>query len=258
MFRMWFLTFTGEPRDPHVYDHAQEAPPLMTGPLVILAVLSVAAAWPAPVGEHAAPLWDAEASWLEHQIHHAQPQAVIADFGVAPEYGEVWAGPLRDKESTVRYWAIHHAHRVGVIVLAVALIGLVFALLIYYYRKLDPSDAKEEFPRLHAFLLHKWYFDEIYSAVVVRPALVVAHWLKVFDLYVIDGAIHAIAGASVWVSKWDGIFDRNIIDGLVNLVGNTTYAVGAGFRRIQTGFLRSYVLFLVLAAVSIFVVLAAM
>ncbi len=225
----------------------------MTGPLVILAVLSVCVAWPAPVGAHAAPLWDAEASWLEHQIHHAQPQAVIADFGVAPEFGEVWAGPLRDKESTVRYWAIHHAHLVGAIVLAVALIGLVFALLIYYYRKLDPSDAKEEFPRLHAFLAHKWYFDEIYSAVVVRPALVLAHWLKVFDLYVIDGAIHGIARFAVWVSKWDGIFDRNIVDGLVNVVGNTTYAVGAGFRRAQTGVLRRYVLFLVLAAIGIFV-----
>jgi NADH-quinone oxidoreductase subunit L len=258
MFRMWFMTFTGEPRDHHVYDHAAEAPPLMTVPLVILAVLSVGAAWPAPVGKHAAPLWDAEASWLEHQIHHAQPQAVVADFGVAPEYGEVWAGPLRDKESTVRYWAIHHAHLVGAIVLAVALIGLVFALLIYYYRKLDPADAKEEFPRIHAFLLHKWYFDEIYSVVVVRPALVVAHLFRWFDLTVIDGIIHGVARLGVWVSKWDGIFDRNIVDGLVNVVGNTTYAVGAGFRRIQTGFLRSYVLFLVLAAVGIFVWLAAM
>ena len=62
----------------------------------------------------------------------------------------------------------------------------------------------------------------------------------------------------MWVSKWDGIFDRNVVDGLVNVVGNTTYAVGAGLRRLQTGYLRSYVLFLVLAAVGIFVALAAM
>jgi NADH-quinone oxidoreductase subunit L len=94
--------------------------------------------------------------------------------------------------------------------------------------------------------------------VLVRPSLVVAHWLKEFDLHVIDGLIHAIAGAAVWVAKWDGIFDRNIIDGLVNVVGNTTYAVGSGMRRFQTGFLRSYVLFLVLAAVGIFVWFAAL
>ncbi len=55
--------------------------------------------------------------------------------------------------------------------------------------------------------------------ILVRPTLVIAHWLKAFDLHVIDGLIHGIAGAAVWVSKWDGIFDRNIIDGLVNVRG---------------------------------------
>ena len=87
----------------------------------------------------------------------------------------------------------------------------------------------------------------------MRPALVVAHVLKWIDLYVIDGIIHGVAWLALRVSKWDGIFDRNIIDGLVNVVGNTTYAVGAGLRRVQTGFLRSYVLFLVLAAIGVFV-----
>ena len=41
---------------------------------------------------------------------------------------------------------------------------------------------KEQFPAVHAFLTHKWYFDELYSAIVVRPALVVAHWFRWFDL----------------------------------------------------------------------------
>ena len=53
MFRMWFMTFTGKPRDKHVYEHAHETPWIMTTPLIALAVLSVCVAW-------GWPLWDAE------------------------------------------------------------------------------------------------------------------------------------------------------------------------------------------------------
>src|SRR3954453_18848398 len=49
MFRMWFMTFTGKPRDHHVYDHARESPPLMTVPLMVLAFFSVTVAWGWPI-----------------------------------------------------------------------------------------------------------------------------------------------------------------------------------------------------------------
>ena len=45
MFRMWFMTFVGQPRDQHAYDHAHESPPVMYLPLVVLAVLAVSVAW---------------------------------------------------------------------------------------------------------------------------------------------------------------------------------------------------------------------
>src|SRR5262249_48989404 len=45
MFRMWFMTFVGQPRDHHAYEHAHESPPVMTLPLVVLAVLAVSVAW---------------------------------------------------------------------------------------------------------------------------------------------------------------------------------------------------------------------
>ena len=258
MFRMWLMTFTGKPRDEHVYKHAHESPQLMTVPLVALAFFSVFVAWPAPLGEHGRAPWNAEESWLEHQIHHSQPIAVQADFGPMPELGETWEGPPKPYETTERYWAHHFHHFSGNLALLVVAIGIVFAFLIYYYRVLDPAEAKEQFPRVHGFLANKWYFDELYSAVLVRPSLVVAHWLKAFDLRVLDGILHGVARLTVWVSKWDGIFDRNIVDGLVNVLGNTTYAIAGSFRHMQTGFLRSYVLFLVLAAVGIFVALAAL
>src|SRR4029078_5188476 len=45
MFRMWFMTFAGTPRDEHAYDHAHESPPIMHIPLVILSILAVSVAW---------------------------------------------------------------------------------------------------------------------------------------------------------------------------------------------------------------------
>jgi NADH-quinone oxidoreductase subunit L len=45
MFRMWFMTFVGEPRDPERYSHAHESPPVMVLPLVVLAVLATSVAW---------------------------------------------------------------------------------------------------------------------------------------------------------------------------------------------------------------------
>jgi NADH-quinone oxidoreductase subunit L len=45
MFRMWFMTFVGQPRDHHAYDHAHESPPVMYMPLVVLSLLAVSVAW---------------------------------------------------------------------------------------------------------------------------------------------------------------------------------------------------------------------
>jgi NADH-quinone oxidoreductase subunit L len=90
----------------------------------------------------------------------------------------------------------------------------------------------------------------------VRPALVVAHWCRRFDLAVIDGLIHALAYSTVWTSNRSGDIDRGIVDGLVNLVGNVTYGVGSWLRNVQTGSLRNYVLFLVLGAAGVFALLS--
>jgi NADH-quinone oxidoreductase subunit L len=253
MSRMWLMTFTGQPRDEHVYEHAHESPWTMTAPLIVLAVCSVCVAW-------GWPIYDAEASWLEGNVHHAQHHAVLADFGnigftESEAHGEYWVVAKRAEENE-RLYAHHNHHLAGNLALGLVTIGIVFAGLIYWKRVLDPAEAKEQFPRLHAFLMDKWRFDWLYSVMLVRPALVVGHWCKAFDLGVIDGIIHAVARGTVLLSKWNGIFDNGVIDGLANLIGNVIYDVGAGLRRVQTGFLRSYVLFLVLAAVGIFIVLS--
>src|SRR5258705_6107926 len=51
MFRMWFMTFTGKPRDEHVHEHARESPWIMTVPLIALAAFSGCVAWPNPLAD---------------------------------------------------------------------------------------------------------------------------------------------------------------------------------------------------------------
>ncbi len=45
MFRMWYMTFVGEPRDKHRYDHAHESPKVMVYPLIVLSFFAIAVAW---------------------------------------------------------------------------------------------------------------------------------------------------------------------------------------------------------------------
>jgi NADH-quinone oxidoreductase subunit L len=233
MFRLWFLTFTGQPRDAQVHQVAQESSAVMTIPLVLLAICSIGVAW-------GWPLWDTETSWLTEQLHHAQPACVAADFAAVA--------------------AAAHAGHVLVLVLALGLvlIGLLFAAQLYYYRTMDPGQAAQQFPAVHALLVHKWYFDEVYRFLLVRPVLILGRRLQAFDLVVIDGLINGLARLVVNIARWDGLFDRYLIDGLVNRTGAVVSAIGGWLRRWETGSLRNYILFLVLAAVGIYLMLSSL
>jgi NADH-quinone oxidoreductase subunit L len=230
MFRMWYMTFTGEPRDHHVHEHARESPPLMTVPLMLLAIASVVVAW-------GYDPTDAEGSLLEQHIHHAQHVSVNVEM------------PGESKAAKEMH------NLVGALALGVVLVSIAFASLVYRSKVLDPADAVAQFPGVHRFLEKKWYFDELYSAVAVRPALVVAQWCKNADLLGIDSVLHGSVKSTVAVSRWHGWFDTGVIDGLANLTARIFYASGSWLRNVQTGFLRSYVLFLALGAICLFFLL---
>ncbi len=260
MFRMWFMTFTGKPRDHHVHEHAHESPWTMTVPLAVLAVLAVVVSW----GNHP---WLATESHLEATIHHSQPAAVLAEFGhVRAEeaaeggheaHGESWPEVASRPEAQSERQRAHQLHeQAGLMALGISLLGFVFAYVVYYRRALDPAESMEQFRPVYDLLANKWYFDAVYSVLVVRPALIVAWAFRFFDLKVIDGVIHAVAAVAAWTARLGGRFDNIFIDGLVNVLGNVTYGLGSSLRNLQTGYLRSYVLFLVLAAVAIFALLS--
>jgi NADH-quinone oxidoreductase subunit L len=250
MFRLWYMTFTGRPRDMHVYENAHESPWIMTVPLITLAFFSVVVAW-------GNPPWDPEQSWLEHQIHHSQPYAVVVDFGGVPVL-DMWRGgrPFHEAERMARALAHENHGLAGGLAMGLVIAAFLFATLVYYYRVLEPSEVPLQFPAVYRFLHYKWYFDEAYSALLVRPALRVAGWCRWFDTHVIDGVIDWLGRFTIVVSRESGNTDHYVVDGIANLIARVCQAIGNGLRGVQTGYIRSYVLFLVLAAVGIWAILS--
>jgi NADH:ubiquinone oxidoreductase subunit 5 (subunit L)/multisubunit Na+/H+ antiporter MnhA subunit len=223
--------------------------------LILLAACSWFIAWgPNPL--------DVQESKLEHILHSARPEALTHEPGenltkavYQAEPTELQGNYFRD-ESWLHRSGMGPHDLAGILALLSALIGVILAVVVYYLGYLDPAETREQFARVHRFLWHKWYFDEFYSAFLVRPSLVVAMWARWFDATVIDGILNFLGRFTVLLSRWDGKFDLGIVDGLVNLTAQVIYAVAAWLRHVQTGFIRSYVLFLALAAVGIFAVLS--
>jgi len=236
MFRLWFYTFTGKPRDHHVYDHCHESPRVMWVPLVVLALF---AAFVALNGEDGR---------LFRMITFSEPIG-LAD-GV--DVGAVAQVALPS------HGLIHEFHGIaGAVALLAAVLGTVTAFLLYCRPVVNPDSIRRQFPGLYGFLVEKWQFDNFYDAAFVRPAHVVARWCTVCDQKVFDGILHFAARATVWVSAWDRRFDEGIVDGLVNLVGNMTRSVGYSLSVFQTGRMRQYVMFIAVSVVTLFALLFA-
>jgi NADH-quinone oxidoreductase subunit L len=176
-WRLIFMTFFGEARgDHHAHDHAHESPQSMMIPLAVLAAGSVLAGM----------LW----------------------YGAFFEEYAEWFGPSlffgAENET------IHHAHEAPAIVKTAPFIamlaGLAVAYLFYIVNPRLPVWWARHQPVLYRFLLNKWYFDEIYEVIFVRPA----KWLGTFlwqkgDGGAIDGLINGIAMSAVpWVTRLAG------------------------------------------------------
>ncbi|MBY0514078.1 MAG: NADH-quinone oxidoreductase subunit L, partial [Gemmataceae bacterium] len=222
MFRLWFLAFTGAPRDAHVAEHAHESPRLMTVPLVILAVFSVGVAW-------GLPLWDANASQLGKLLHAAEPAAVEVGFAHSIHKGH------------------EHHTLAGLLALAAAAAGVGLAVVMYWKPRINPAAVRAKVGAVYTFLLNKWYFDEAYNAAIVRPTVELAFATAAADKRPTDGPRG--------VPEPRGI-DLLTLDGWLNAVGQVTGAAGRSLRSAQTGRLRGYVAVLALTAVALLGMLA--
>jgi NADH-quinone oxidoreductase subunit L len=210
MFRLIFLTFYGTTRDQHSYDHAHESPRTMTTPLIILGVLSVVAGWVA-------------IPWL-------------------PE----------GYSSFVFFHEPHHAvAHISIMLIStlVAASGIGLAYLFYFKRSISAEAVAAKFKPLYTTLYNKWYFDEIYDRVIIRPILSLTSLLWKFDGGVIDWIVNFFARFTLWVSDVKQWFDVHIVDGTVNGLGYTIWSVGTLIRQFQTGRVQFYGFFILFGIV---------
>ena len=235
MFRLWFMTFYGKPRDQHVYDHCHENPSIMTIPLVALAILAAGCAW---YGEEG-PLYGLiEASEIVPAVDR------VTSVGPAHVILPSHQGHHSD---------VHRVHSTaGVLALIAAVLGMGLAFLMYGQKAIDPDDIRRQFSPIYDFLLDKWRFDSLYDVMFVQPVHIVSAWCVNFDRCVLDPILHSAARLTVLVSSWDRKFDETMVDGLVNLVGTVTFSIGTSLKAVQTGRLRQYVMWIGVGVIVLF------
>jgi NADH-quinone oxidoreductase subunit L len=165
-WRLLFMTFHGQSRaDHHVLEHAHESPWAMLGPLVVLATGAVFAGY-------ALDSWFIGADW-QHFWN-----------------GAIFNGPQNQ--------VIEHLEDnptwVGLLPLVMGVAGIALAFWMYIVNPLAPVRLAQSFGGIYRFLLNKWYFDELYNAIFVRPAIRLSRlFWQVGDATLIDGVPNGLA-----------------------------------------------------------------
>ncbi|WP_278920959.1 NADH-quinone oxidoreductase subunit L [Pseudophaeobacter profundi] len=210
-WRLMFLTFFGKPRgDKHTHDHAHESPMTMLIPLGVLALGAVFSGmiWYGSFFGHADKVGKfygipvAEASAAAHG-EAAESHGESDAHGAEAEAGEhhyVFTG--QPGEGALYFAADNHvlddAHAapkwVKVSPFIAMSLGLVLAVWFYIVNPSLPGRLAETHQPLYLFLKNKWYFDELYDAIFVKPALAIGRFFwKRGDGNAIDGFLNGVA-----------------------------------------------------------------
>jgi NADH-quinone oxidoreductase subunit L len=211
------LTFLGKPRSAAA-EHAHESTWTMTLPLIVLAFFSVTVGW----------------------------TGIKRDFpllgGMIPPWIEEFLGSMAHGEG----------HAAGFVLeplgtsLVVALGGLGLGWLVYRRITLESGDPLVRWlGPVHTLLRRKYYFDELYEVVFVRPSYwfadKVAYWF--IDRKVIDGVLHAVARSVLAIGAFlRKYIDLAVVNGFGDLVGESTKRFGRWFRVVQTGRVQVYLI----------------
>ncbi|GMU96280.1 MAG: NADH-quinone oxidoreductase subunit L [Ignavibacterium album] len=245
MFRLIIITFHGEPKDHHKFEHAHESPFVMVMPLVVLATLSVFI-WYTPNPINADQGW-VLSKWIEKPVLHT-PVETRFDFMKPDTEATPENEPIM--YSTIYTEAMHHAHYPAMFIsLFVAISGILLAFVFYHWKKVNVDALTERIKPLYTFSLNKWYFDELYDKTFVSGTLLLSRALGWFDLKIIDGIVNGAAAATKSLSFFIGNFDRIVIDGFVNLTAYLSGFFGLLFRRIQTGKVQTYIVLVIFSIV---------
>jgi NADH-quinone oxidoreductase subunit L len=176
MSRLMFMTFAGKFRGHH---HAHESGPVLVGPLVVLAILSLVG------GVLNLPHWLPGAGMLHHALEPVFEHAQVA----FPEHHPA-EFPL-----------------MGFTLLGVA--ASVFLAHTMYVRWPElPALVAARIPRLYDGSLNKWFVDELYAAVLLNPIVLGSRHVlwSIVDVQVIDGAVNGAAAGAQALGRGHGLW----------------------------------------------------
>jgi NADH-quinone oxidoreductase subunit L len=216
------LTFLGEPRTKEA-EHAQENRWTMTVPLIILSVFAIAYGW-VGIPEQFPGLGGLIPNWF-----HEFVGSTLAELPKVVEFSWV---PL-------------------ITSLGVALGGLFLGWLVYR----NVKSTTQDFLQIPV-LKNKWYFDEIYNLVFIKPASWISEKFTTMymDQTVIDGFLHGVARFSLFLGHaFRNYFDKPFINEFIgDGTGNMVKVSGSELRKIQVGRIQYYMV----VSITVFVIFA--
>lgn len=169
MWRVYLLTFTGEPRDHHAYEHAHESPPLMSYPIVLLGVLALVAGF-----------------------------VVIEGVGKAVGFGQGFLGYV-EQVFEADPAAFHFDAGGAIISIALVVAGIAVAQVAFTGERALAKSAAARFPFFYKLFLNKFYMDDFYQWAINNIVLGGGRMIAYFDRMVvndtgIDGPGQAASG----------------------------------------------------------------
>ena len=259
MFRLIFMTFTGEPRNQEMHDGAHESPLKMAIPLIILAVLSFPLVNKWSFEKYVKQPDQPHIHAPKHARYDSSQGALHAQLGLSDAHA---AGEDTHHEDA----AVHHdpdhdrAHNIVVpLSFVIVILGIGLSALFYYWKRFSADAVAARLRPIYTLLWNKYYFDEFYDGVIVELTVAGSKVLGLFDLRFIDGIVNGV-GVTVQAgcSRFAGWFDNTFVDGLVNLVARIIWYVGGRVRRVQTGMIQNYLLAIVGGVVLLILIFRAL
>ncbi len=223
------LTFFGEPRTKSA-EHASETPWTITTPLMILAFFAIVAGF----------------------VGVPEDFPVLGSLFTAlglNRFHEFVGGTLLEHPAAVKFNVIPLTAS-----LVVALGGLGLGWLVYGRKPLTAgqADPLRVFGPIYTLLENKYYFDELYDFLFVRPSRWIASVLvyQVIDRGLIDGTLHGIGRAALAIGAFFKGAEKYMIDNPPIYLADGVKRLGQTFRVIQTGRVQNYLLIGALIALS--------
>ncbi len=244
------LTFAGEPRS-EAAGHANLGQGIvsftMTLPLLILALFAIVAGFVGVPTDFPVlgPIFSPEHNTFHHLVIEALPlPEATAAYASLPDY-HPHAPPFNIVPVATSFF--------------VALLGLWLGYMVYWRKPLktgqkDPLVAS--LGPLHTLFKNRYYLDDIYAQVFVKPS----QWLGVqvitfLDRGIIDALLHVIARVFTWLGDLIKVLNLWLIDGVGDGIPIAIFNFGGWLRRMQTGRVQQYMLLVLAAAVLIGIVL---